>query len=81
MKVFSLLSLKRNLVDFNKHKDKQAFITLYGYVCGSAPHYTGVGYCLFVFGLTRASLQINELLHTFFLFVALLEQRPFHKYP
>lgn len=26
----------------------------------------GVGYCLFVLGLTRASYRINERLHTFF---------------
>ena len=38
---------------------------LYRHERRSAFCYTGVGYCLFVFGLTRASRQINERLHTF----------------
>lgn len=36
-----------------------------------ARFHTGVEYCLFAQGLTRASLQINELLHTFVLYTAL----------
>ena len=31
-----------------------------------ARFHTSVGYCLFAFGLSRASVQINGLLHTFF---------------
>ena len=31
-----------------------------------ASYHTGVGYCLFAFRLSRASVQINGMLHTFF---------------
>ena len=66
MKVFSLLSLKRNLVNFNKHRDKRTDHHLVWPSCSfRASHHTGVGYCLFVFGFTRTSLQINGMLHTF----------------
>jgi len=34
----------------------------------TARFHTSVGYCLFAFGLSRASVQINELLHTFFIY-------------
>lgn len=69
MKVFSLLSLDRNLVNFNKNEDKLITpITCRGALCYLHIAIIGVEYRLFVLGLTRASIQINELLHTFLLF-------------
>lgn len=44
-------------------------ITVHSYISLSRYRLFGVGYCLFVLGLTRASCQINERLHTFFLSV------------
>lgn len=41
-------------------------ITVRSYISLSRYRLFGVGYCLFVLGLTRASCQINERLHTFF---------------
>ena len=65
MKVFSLLSLGRNLVNFIRTRKSKPFITSYGYLCPSGISHTGVGCCLFVQGFTRAPTQINEMLHTF----------------
>ena len=62
--------MPRNLENFIEYKDKRNAHFLYRYVMlthsVSAPYYTSVGYCLFVFGHSRASWQINERLHTFF---------------
>ena len=59
----SLLSLTGNLVNF-KGQGKRHIHHLYRHERCSAFCYTGVGYCLFVLGLTRASRQINERLHS-----------------
>jgi hypothetical protein len=63
----SLLSLKGNLDNF-----LSTGIGSHSSPCmaSCAPHarsHTGVGCCLFVLGQSRASLQINDVLHTFFI--------------
>ena len=75
MKVFSLLSLDRNLVNFNKNEDKLITpITCRGALCYLHIAIIGVEYRLFVLGLTRASIQINEVLHTFLFIILSKEQ-------
>ena len=72
MKVFSLLSLIRNLTVSNKDEDTTTLIScivmwLYAF-CVSIPYYPSVGSCnrLFVLGFVRTSYQVNgSQLHTF----------------
>ena len=72
MKVFSLLSLTRNLTVSTKDEDTTTLISciaMWLYAFGvPTPYYSSVGSCnrLFVLGFVRASCQINEgQLHTF----------------
>ena len=67
--VFAFI-LGQKSASFNKHKEEQfthhlVWCTMPFWHC----LHTGVGYCLFVFGLCRASVQIDEVLHTFFIVV------------
>ncbi len=68
MKVFSLLSLGRNLENFKKQGEADLH-HLYGYLRPSGVFHTSVGCCLFASRYSRTSTQINELLHTFFDFI------------
>ena len=72
MKVFSLLSLTRNLTVSTKDEDTTTLISciaMWLYAFGvPTPYYSSVGSCnrLFVLGFVRASCQINgSQLHTF----------------
>ena len=68
MKVFSLLSLDRNLVNFTRTGINRLLPSPCVVPCALPWHIAiiGVESRLFVLGLTRASIQINEVLHTFF---------------
>ena len=73
MKVFSLLSLIRNLTVSNKDEDTTTLISCIAMwlctLCAYTPYYSSVGSCnrLFVLGFVRTSYQINgSQLHTFF---------------
>ena len=55
-----------NLDNFMNAGDKHLSSLVWHIVPLTACFHTGVGYCLFAFGQSRASVQINELLHTFF---------------
>lgn len=63
----SLLSLDGNLVNFNESRKAVTLISCIGMCRILAPYSTSVGYCLFDSRLTRASIRINERLHTFFM--------------
>ena len=71
MKVFSLLSLDRNLVNFTRTGINRSLPLPCVVLCALPWHIAiiGVESRLFVLGLTRASIQINEVLHTFFMFL------------
>ena len=61
MKVYSLLSLVRNLENFFRSKESNTLVTLYWFVRRILPCTdTGVGYCLFVPRYSRTSNQIDE---------------------
>lgn len=56
--------LERNLVHFVKHKESNrtrrlVLVSRRGSLFAASPN-TGVGPCLFVFGFTRASVQIDD---------------------
>ena len=67
MKVFSLLSLDRNLVNFTRTGINRLLPSPCVVPCALPWHIAiiGVESRLFVLGLTRASIQINEVLQLF----------------
>ncbi len=57
--------LERNLVNFVKHKESSrthrlVLVSRHGSRFASCPPNTGVRHCLFVFGFTRTSVQIDD---------------------
>ena len=87
MKVFSLLSLIRNLTVSNKDEDTTTLISCIAMwlctLCAHTPYYPSVGSCnrLFVLGFVRTSYQINgSQLHTFCFFNTLARSIGSKKY-
>lgn len=68
MKVFSLLSLDRNLDNFSASRKEQCIHHLYGYLMRlGINNHTGVGYCLFdARSVQNLYPDKRKMLHTFF---------------
>ena len=71
MKVYSLLSLNGNLVNFNYNKESNTLIAVY-WCIGTLVAYTNQYWCGVLFicckGFTRTSIQIDELAPHFLYF-------------